>query len=221
MIKTQEIISRLSRSQKRLSKSHRKIAQLIETHYDKAVYMTAQKMGKIVGVSESTVVRFAVALGYEGYPQMQKALQEIVRHRLTTSQRFAMAADISEDELLDTVLKTDIDNIKATIGQLDRDVFRQALAAEGCPAATGYPYVLNELPLLGGPLRERDRDRFFGRRIDYAAETYPVARDLVDNVMMNYSQHWLLSDPETVRDIGRAVQKVVDSIDTLRNREPA
>lgn len=127
MIKTQEIISRLSRSQKRLSKSHRKIAQLIETHYDKAVYMTAQKMGEIAGVSESTVVRFAVALGYEGYPQMQKALQEIVRHRLTTSQRFAMAADISEDELLDTVLKTDIDNIKATIGQLDRDVFRQVV----------------------------------------------------------------------------------------------
>ncbi|HCU33872.1 MAG TPA: hypothetical protein DGT21_00055 [Armatimonadetes bacterium] len=106
-------------------------------------------------------------------------------------------------------------------GGVHRDVFRQALAAEGCPAAIGYPYVLNELPLLAGPLRERDKGRFFGRRIDYAAESYPVARDLVDNVMMNYSQHWLLSDPETVRDIGRAVQKVVDGIDTLRDREPA
>ena len=76
------MIDRLNQSGKRLSKGHRKIAQYIVEHYDKAVFMTASRLGESVGVSESTVVRFASAMGYEGYPQLQRSLQELVSHRL-------------------------------------------------------------------------------------------------------------------------------------------
>ena len=83
----QDMIDRLNQSGKRLSKGHRKIAQYIVEHYDKAVFMTASRLGESVGVSESTVVRFASAMGYEGYPQLQRSLQELVSHRLTANQR--------------------------------------------------------------------------------------------------------------------------------------
>ena len=79
----QDMIERLNHSGRRLSKGHRKITQYIVEHYDKAVFMTASRLGESVGVSESTVVRFASVLGYEGYPQLQRALQELVSHRLT------------------------------------------------------------------------------------------------------------------------------------------
>lgn len=74
MQNTQDMIQRLNLSGSRLSKSHRRIAEYILQHYDKAVFMTAAKLGEMVNVSESTVVRFAVALGYEGYPELQQAL---------------------------------------------------------------------------------------------------------------------------------------------------
>ena len=87
MENAQELIQRLNHSGKKLSKSHRRIAECIVSHYDKVVFMTASRLGEYVGVSESTVVRFAAALGYSGYPQLQKALQELIRHRLTAAQR--------------------------------------------------------------------------------------------------------------------------------------
>lgn len=126
---TQDIIRRLNPTHKRLSKGHRRIAAYIEEHYDKAVSMTASKIGEQVGVSESTVVRFANALGYEGYPQMQRALQEVVRHRLTSAQRFEMSADISQRELVEMVLKTDMQNIRAILDQLDHNRFEQVVQA--------------------------------------------------------------------------------------------
>ena len=92
MDNAQELIQRLNHSGRKLSKSHRRIAECIVTHYDKVVFMTASKLGEYVGVSESTVVRFAAALGYSGYPALQKALQELIRHRLTASQRFEMTS---------------------------------------------------------------------------------------------------------------------------------
>ena len=104
MEETQNLIERLNLSGKRLSKSHRRIAEYIMAHYDKAVFMTAATLGEMVDVSESTVVRFAMALGYEGYPQLQHSLQELVRHRLTAVQRFEMTSDIPEDQVLSTVL---------------------------------------------------------------------------------------------------------------------
>jgi DNA-binding MurR/RpiR family transcriptional regulator len=119
----QDLILRLNQSGTRLSKGHRRIAEYIVQHYDKAVFMTASKLGERVGVSESTVVRFAASLGYEGYPQLQRALQELVRHRLTAVQRFEMAADLSPSEVLPTVLKADMQNIRQTIEEIDIAVF--------------------------------------------------------------------------------------------------
>ena len=119
----QDLIRRLNQTGRRLSKGHRKIADYIMQHYDKAVFMTASSLGDRVGVSESTVVRFASALGYEGYPQLQRALQELVRHRLTAVQRFEMTSDMNQSEILQTVLKADMHNIRSTIEELNTATF--------------------------------------------------------------------------------------------------
>lgn len=123
MENTQELLERLNHSGKRLSKSHRRIAECIVTHYDKAAFMTASKLGEYVGVSESTVVRFAAALGYEGFPQLQKALQELIRHRLTATQRLEMTGDMGHAQVLNKVLKTDMQNIRATLDELNLETF--------------------------------------------------------------------------------------------------
>ena len=85
--------------------------------------MTASRLGEYVGVSESTVVRFASALGYDGYPQLQRALQELIRHRLTASQRFEMTSDMDQSQVLSKVLKADMQNIRSTIDELDESIF--------------------------------------------------------------------------------------------------
>ena len=123
----QDMIDRLNQSGKRLSKGHRKIAQYIVEHYDKAVVMTASKLGESVGVSESTVVRFASAMGYEGYPQLQRSLQELVSHRLTANQRFEMSTEIDPREALSVVLKSDVQNLRATMEQMDASVFEDVV----------------------------------------------------------------------------------------------
>lgn len=123
MEQSQDLIERLNLTGKKLSKSHRLIANYIVEHYDKAVFMTAAMLGDIVGVSESTVVRFAVALGYEGYPQLQHSLQELVRHRLTAVQRFEMSSDMEESAVLSTVLKADMLNIRHTADAIDSEAF--------------------------------------------------------------------------------------------------
>ena len=123
----QDMIDRLNQSGKRLSKGHRKIAQYIVEHYDKAVFMTASKLGESVGVSESTVVRFASAMGYEGYPQLQRSLQELVSHRLTANQRFEMSTEIDPREALNVVLKSDVQNLRATMEQMDATVFEDVV----------------------------------------------------------------------------------------------
>ena len=123
----QDMIDRLNQSGKRLSKGHRKIAQYIVEHYDKAVFMTASRLGESVGVSESTVVRFASAMGYEGYPQLQRSLQELVSHRLTANQRFEMSTEIEPREALSVVLKSDVQNLRATLERMDADVFEDVV----------------------------------------------------------------------------------------------
>ena len=123
----QDMIDRLNQSGKRLSKGHRKIAQYIVERYDKAVFMTASKLGESVGVSESTVVRFASAMGYEGYPQLQRSLQELVSHRLTANQRFEMSTEIDPREALGVVLKSDMQNLRATMEQMDASIFEDVV----------------------------------------------------------------------------------------------
>ena len=98
------ILSKVDLSGKKLSKSHKKIVDYITENFDKAAFMTAGKLGKTVGVSESTVVRFASELGYDGYPEMRRVLQEVVRNKLTSVQRIEVANEqIDESNIIDSV----------------------------------------------------------------------------------------------------------------------
>ncbi|MBS6476130.1 MAG: MurR/RpiR family transcriptional regulator, partial [Clostridiales bacterium] len=96
---------------------------------DKAAFMTANRLGERAGVSESTVVRFADSLGYDGYPQLQKAIQEMIRNKLTTVQMIEMSAEMKEDEVLGKVLKADMENIRETLSEISPTVFEQAVSA--------------------------------------------------------------------------------------------
>lgn len=110
------------------SKGQRKIAHFISDSYDKAAFMTASRLGKKVGVSESTVVRFAAELGYNGYPDMQKSLQKMIRNRLTTVQRIEVTNDrLGHQDLLSMVLQSDIEKIRQTLEEIDRISFEKAV----------------------------------------------------------------------------------------------
>ena len=110
------------------SKGQKKIANFILESYDKAAFMTASRLGKRVGVSESTVVRFAAELGYDGYPDMQKSLQKMIRNRLTSVQRIEVTNDrLGDQDLLSMVLQSDIEKIRQTLEELDRAAFDRAV----------------------------------------------------------------------------------------------
>lgn len=110
------------------SKGQRAIADYIKAHYDKAAFMTASALGATVGVSESTVVRFATEIGFEGYPQLQKTLREVVRSRLTSVQRMEVTnSRLRGGDVLDKVLRMDADSIRRTVEESDRDVFCEAV----------------------------------------------------------------------------------------------
>ena len=111
------------------SKGQKRIAGYILENYDKAAFMTASKLGKLVGVSESTVVRFASELGYDGYPSMQRALQEMIRSRLTSTQRIQAAGDrLSGQDVLGAVLQSDIDKLRVAVDEADRAEFDKVVS---------------------------------------------------------------------------------------------
>lgn len=112
------------------SKGQKRIAAFILDSYDKASFMTASRLGKTVDVSESTVVRFAAELGYDGYPAMQKALREMIRNKLTAVQRIEVASDrLDKHEVLPTVMHADAENIRLTLEGVDRGEFDHAVQA--------------------------------------------------------------------------------------------
>ena len=112
----------------RFSKGQKNIASYILEHYEKAAYMTAAKLGAMVGVSESTVVRFAIELGFEGYPELQRALQELVRTRLTSFQRIEVSdALIGDKDILEQVLLSDVEKLRQTLESVDREAFDEAI----------------------------------------------------------------------------------------------
>jgi len=113
---------------KKLSKGQKKLADFVVNNYDKAVFMTAAKLGDTVGVSESTVVRFATTLGFEGYPDFQRELKEVVRNKLNSIQRMEVTSDrIGESGILESVLNSDIDTIKRTLVDIDVQAFNEAV----------------------------------------------------------------------------------------------
>ena len=123
-----DIITRMNEKFMRMSKGHKAIAAYISDHYDQAVFMTAAKLGDTVGVSESTVVRFATGLGYDGYPEFQKALESWVTDKLNTVQKIgAKYGNSTQSEILHSVLSADIEMIQDTLVNLDAVAFEAAV----------------------------------------------------------------------------------------------
>lgn len=125
-----DILAVIGRESAGFSKGQRLIAKYILENYDKAAFMTAGRLGKTVGVSESTVVRFAAELGYEGYPEMRKVLQEVVRNKLTSVQRIEVAMEqIKEETLIDSIMNADAERVKLTMESVNREDFDRAVNA--------------------------------------------------------------------------------------------
>ena len=123
-----ELLQKIDQGYSGFSKGQKKLADFIREEYDKAAFLTAARMGEEVGVSESTVVRFATALGYHGYPDFQKALGEMVRTKLNSIQRMEVTyGRISQGEILETVLQSDIEKIKLTMAAIDQNAFELAV----------------------------------------------------------------------------------------------
>lgn len=125
-----QLSERIKACEKDFSKGQKLIAKFIEEHYDKVAFMTASRLGNTVGVSESTVVRFATEIGYSGYPQLQQAMQEMIRNKLTSVQRLRITSEGTPvEELLDASLDQDIDIIKRTREGVCRQEFYKAADA--------------------------------------------------------------------------------------------
>lgn len=128
MSNTNDLSNRINDAYSKLSKGQKRLATYITDNYDKAVFLTAAKLGEVVGVSESTVVRFATHLGYKGYPEFQSALEELVRNKLNSIQRMEVTyGRISQSKILETVLKSDADKIHSTLEKIDQNAFELAV----------------------------------------------------------------------------------------------
>jgi len=128
MNRQNDLVKRINNNYSKFSKGQKLLANYIIDHYEKAVFLTAARLGKIVGVSESTVVRFANELGYDGYPKLQRALEELVKTKLTSIQRVEVTTDrIDQSHVLRSVLQSDADKIKYTLEEIEEAVFDQAV----------------------------------------------------------------------------------------------
>jgi len=123
----EDLSKRISSNYKEMSKGQKAIATYLLNSFDKAAYMTAVKLGETVDVSESTVVRFAYMLGYDGYPKLQKALQEMLRNKLTSAQRAEIVSGLEASTVLKTTLRADMENIRLTIEEADSVTFEKVV----------------------------------------------------------------------------------------------
>ncbi len=124
----EDLLVQIEKRMSTFSKSQKLIANFIINSYEKAAYMTALKLGNAVNVSESTVVRFAIEMGFEGYPELQKSLQSLIKNRLTAVQRINITNDrIGDDGILKNTLTQDMDRIRRTLEEIDPKVFDTAI----------------------------------------------------------------------------------------------
>ncbi|RXI98746.1 MurR/RpiR family transcriptional regulator [Anaerobacillus alkaliphilus] len=126
---TSDVYRRIIDNREQMSKSHKKIANYLIEHSDKVAFLTASKLAKLVGVGEATVIRFAVFLNYEGYPDFQRHLQEAIQRKWTAADVFASTTDIEEknENVVREILNDDIQNLKVTLKQIDIEVFEKAV----------------------------------------------------------------------------------------------
>ncbi|MBP3204539.1 MAG: MurR/RpiR family transcriptional regulator [Lachnospiraceae bacterium] len=126
--RTYDVLERIEAHYNKMSKGHKKIADFIRNHYDQAVFMTAAKLGEALEISESTVVRFAAGIGYDGYPEFQKALEDCVKGKLSDMQRIDRKyGRSSQSEVVLSVMQSDIEKLQHTIEHLDADAFETAV----------------------------------------------------------------------------------------------
>ena len=129
MTNKNDLMNRMNTRYHSLSKGHKLLVHYISDHYDKAVFLTAANLGKTVGLSESTVVRFAVNLGYKGYPEFQSALEEMVLNKLNSLQRMKVTnGRMSQSKILESVLTSDAEKIKETLTNIDETIFEDAVS---------------------------------------------------------------------------------------------
>lgn len=122
------VLSKVDLTDKKLSKGHKRLVQYITENYDKAAFMTASKLGETVGVSESTVVRFATEIGFKGYPELQKELQRMIKSKLTAVQRMEVSSNlIGEQDAIKKVLNGDIELIRKTLESISNTEFAKAV----------------------------------------------------------------------------------------------
>jgi len=127
-IRTQDVLAKINEKYPKMSKGHKAVAAYITEHYDQAVFMTAAQLGNEVGVSESTVVRFASAIGYDGYPEFQRVLEEWVKDKFSSVARVgAKYGKSSQSEIIQSVLSADIEKINDTLENLDPVAFETAV----------------------------------------------------------------------------------------------
>jgi DNA-binding MurR/RpiR family transcriptional regulator len=125
---SKDLLSNIEENMPNFSKGQKLIAKYLVEQFDKAAFMTASKLGSTVGISESTVVRFAMEMGFEGYPELQNALQGLIRNRLTSVQRIEVATNrLGNSDVLSSVLASDIENIRLTLENLDRAEFEAVI----------------------------------------------------------------------------------------------
>ena len=146
---SENLLSLINERMSSFSKGQKLISNFITEHYDKAAFMTASKLGSTVGVSESTVVRFATELGYDGYPKMQKAMQEMIRDKLTSVQRIEVTKNrIGRDNILENVLNQDIEKIRRTIAETSSEDFSNAADTSSVKSeASATVFITTELSL--------------------------------------------------------------------------
>lgn len=150
--KNADLIKTIQHKFQSLSKGQKLIAEFIMNNYDKAAFMTASKLGETVGVSESTVVRFANTLEFDGYPELQKALQQLIKNKLTTVQRISIADDyVNHGGVLKQVMQSDINNIRLTLDEIDTDILSLAID-KICSAKKVYILGLRSSTALAGYL---------------------------------------------------------------------
>ena len=163
------ILHTIERNMPTFSKGQKRIVDYILQNYDKAAFMTASKLGKLSGVSESTVVRFASELGYDGYPSMQRALQEMIRSRLTSTQRIQAADNLfGGQDVLSAVIQSDMDKLRMVAEEADRTEFNKVV---DLILGAGHLYILGvrTSSFVAPAVRERDAGAVQRRRGDLRA----------------------------------------------------
>jgi DNA-binding MurR/RpiR family transcriptional regulator len=203
-----DLNSRIKEIYGSMSKGQKLIAEYILNNYDKAAFMTASRLGKTVGVSESTVVRFAGALGYDGYPRLQKALQEMIRNKLTMVQRIELSNDMRNEDVLRKVLKADINNIRHTINEMMNEQVFDTVVEKFFSARNIYILGLRS----AAPLAE-----FFGYYLRFIFDNVRVVTSGVNDIVEQLS-HIQQGDLLFAISFPRYARRTVDAIAFSRSQ---